>query len=308
MLKAKGSKDMAQIGGVLPALVTPVNAEGRFQAKPFEELLDRVYRAGVHGVYVCGQTGEGLQLSFDDRRAATECAVRHSPRGANVIVHVGTATTADAVALARHAARSGAHYISSLPPAGTYSFEEIRRYYEALAQASDLPLLVYYFPTIASSIRSTEQILDLCSIPNVAGLKFTHSDFFSLWAIRQTGAVVFAGSDEMLLAGLIMGANGGIGSTYNLIPETYVELYRQTSSGQWDEARLTQDKINKFIQVILRYPVQSAIKQLLGWSGIDCGSCVPPRRELTALEQTELRELMLGTELGRTLLAAPVQV
>lgn len=299
---------MSNIGGVLPALVTPVNAEGTFQAKPFEELLDRVYSAGVHGVYVCGQTGEGLQLSMGDRRAATECAVRHSPKGANVIVHVGAATTADAVSLARHAASTGANYISSLPPAGSYSFGEIRKYYEALAQASDLPLLVYYFPTIASSIRTTADILDLCSIPNVAGLKFTHSDFFSLWAIRQTGKVVFAGSDEMLLAGLIMGANGGIGSTYNLIPETYVELYNQTSAGQWDEARRTQDKINKFIQVLLRYPVQSAIKQLLGWTGLDCGSCVPPRRELTQKEQVELRDLMLETELGRTLLATTVQV
>lgn len=296
---------MADFRGVLPALVTPVNEAGEFQAKPFEQLLDRVYRAGVNGVYVCGQTGEGFQLSLNDRRAATECAVRHSPKGTHVIVHVGASTTADAVALAQHAARSGAHAVSSLPPAGSYSFEEIRQYYAALAQASDLPLLIYYFPSMATAIRSTDQMLELCAIPNVIGLKFTDSDLFRLWAIRQTGAVVFAGSDEMLVAGLIMGANGGIGSTYNLIPETYVELYRQTLSGQWEEARRMQEKINKFIQVILRYPVHPAIKQLLAWSGIDCGSCIPPRRELTQAEQTELRELISQTELGRTLLATP---
>lgn len=299
---------MADIHGILPALVTPVNAAGEFQEKPFEQLLDRVYKAGVHGVYVCGQTGEGFQLSLDDRRAATECAVRHSPNGAQVITHVGAPTTADAVALARHAAASGAHLISSLPPAGNYSFEEIHQYYSTLADASNVPLLIYYFPSMAPSIRTTEQMLKLCAIPNVIGLKFTDSDFFRLWAIRQTGAVVFSGSDEMLIAGLIMGANGGIGSTYNLIPETYVELYRHVRLGHWEEARKIQNKINEFIQAILRYPVHPAIKQLLAWSGIDCGNCIPPRRELTAAEQTELRVRISETDLGRALLATPLQV
>jgi N-acetylneuraminate lyase len=294
---------MVEIGGIMPALVTPVNDAGRFQPKVFERLLERVYGAGVHGVYVCGQTGEGLQLSLGDRRAATECAVRQSPNGTKVIVHVGAPTTADAVALAEHAARSGAHMISSLPPSGNYSFEEIRQYYEALAKASELPLLIYYFPSMAPSIRTTEQILELCAIPNVIGLKFTDSDFYRMWAVRMTGAVVFAGSDEMLVAGLIMGANGGIGSTYNLIPESYVAMYRMVADKKWEEARLIQEKINRLIQVILRYPVHPAIKQLLQWSGIDCGKCILPRRELTGEEQRTLRIEIMKTELGHTLLA-----
>ena len=298
---------MIEMKGIIPALVTPVNAAGEFQAKPFEQLLDRVYRANVDGVYVCGQTGEGFQLSLKDREAATECAVHCSPRGAQVIVHVGTPTTADAIRLAHHAAKAGAHFISSLPPVGNYSYPEIKRYYEMLAQASDLPLLIYYFPSISPTIQSTEQILELCSIHNVIGLKFTDSDLFRLWVIRKTGAVVFNGSDEMLIAGLIMGANGGIGSTYNLIPGSFCELYRQASSHQWEEARRTQAKINEFLQAILRYPVHPVIKLLLSWTGIDCGTCILPRRELTATEQTELRERVMSTELGGELLTASMR-
>jgi N-acetylneuraminate lyase len=296
-----------EIQGIIPALVTPVNGSGEFQQKPFEQLLERVYSAGVNGVYVCGQTGEGFQLSLDDRRAATEAAVKNTPKHAQVIVHVGAPTTANTVALARHAASSGAHMVSSLPPAGNYSFEEIRSYYEAIAQASDLPLLVYYFPSIAPAIRTTEQILELCAIPNVIGLKFTDSDFFRMWAIRQTGAVVFNGSDEMLISGLVMGANGGIGSTYNLIPRSYVELYEHTSNGRWEEARKTQQQINEFLQVILKYPVNPVIKQILSWTGLDCGSCILPRRELTGAEQTELMKRALETTLGQTLLATSVR-
>lgn len=297
---------MKELKGIFPALVTPVNSAGEFQVRPYQQLLDRVYRAGVQGVYVCGQTGEGFQLSTEYRKAAAECAVRCSPPDASVIVHVGTPTTDIAVELAKHAAQAGAHYVSSLPPVGNYSFEEVRSYYTAIAEASELPLLIYYFPSLSQAIRTTAQVLELCAIPNVIGLKFTDSDFFRLWAVRQSGAVVFAGSDEMLISGLIMGANGGIGSTYNLIADSFVTLYNHASAGEWDEARRMQDKINQFIQVLLTYPIHAAIKQILLWTGIDCGSCILPRRELTLAEQDDLRARVLETELGIELLTLSV--
>lgn len=297
---------MKPLHGIFPALVTPVDETGKFEVKPYEQLMKRVYDAGVHGVYICGQTGEGFQLSIEDRMAATECAVRCTPAGATVIVHVGTPTTDDAVKLAMHAEKAGAQYVSSLPPIGNYSFAEVKSYYEAIAAASNLPLLVYYFPSLSTAIQTTGQVLELCAIPNVAGLKYTDSDFFRLWAIRKSGALAFVGSDEMLVSGLIAGGSGGIGSTYNLIPGSFVELYAHASAGRWEEARHMQDKINEFIQALLIYPIHPVIKQILLWTGIDCGSCILPRRELSPQEQIILRERVLATQLGRTLLAAPV--
>lgn len=295
---------MKQLQGIFPALVTPVDASGRFEAAPYQQLLERVYAAGVDGVYVCGQTGEGFQLSLGDRMAATECAVRCSPPDTSVIVHVGTPTTEDAVHLTRCAEAAGAHYVSSLPPVGNYSFAEVKEYYTAIASASRLPLLVYYFPSLSKAIQTTEQVLELCAIPNVAGLKYTDSDFYRLWAIRKSGAVAFVGSDEMLVSGLIANGSGGIGSTYNLIPGSYVELYRHVQAGRWEQARQAQDKINDFIRALLLYPIHPVIKQVLLWTGIHCGSCILPRRELTPEEQETLRARVLETELGCALLAA----
>ena len=293
---------MKEFKGILPALVTPINEAGKFQDKPYEQLLERVYRAGVQGIYVCGQTGEGTQLSIEARKAATECAVRCSPPDAQVIVHIGTLTTESAIVLAKHAAKAGAHCISSLPPMGDYSFQEIKGYYAALAAASDVPLLVYYFPSLCAAIRTTEQILELCAIPNVIGLKFTDSDFLRLWTIRQTGAVVFNGCDEMVVAGLSMGAVGGIGATYNLIGDSHEQLYQYAVAGEWDKARDMQTKINKFIEALHFYPYPSVIKQVLTWTGIDCGFSVLPRHKLTPPEQEILRARILKTELGSKLL------
>ena len=293
---------MMELKGILPAIVTPLDEQERFAERPFERLAERVYAAGVDGLYVCGQTGEGWVQSIEQRKAVAEAAIRCSPKGKTVIIHIGAASTAQSVDLARHAARAGAHAVSSLPPPGSYSFEEIRSYYRDLAAAADVPFLIYYFPSLAPALNTTAQILELCDLPNVAGLKFTDSNLFRLWELRRGGAVAFNGSDEMLVAGLLMGANGGIGSINNLLPGEFASLFADSAAGRWDQARETQSAINEVIRGILRYPVFPAVKAALSWTGIDCGPCIAPRRALTPPELAALRQSLLGTALGARLL------
>jgi N-acetylneuraminate lyase len=281
---------MTSLFGILPAVVTPVDQDGKLNTRSFELLLARLYEAGGHGVYVCGQTGEGPQLPLEVRERAVEAAVANTPAGRAVIAHVGAPSTADAVRLARHAFRSGAHAISSLPPGSAYSFAEVKSYYEALAAAASVPVLVYYFPDFSASIRTIEDVFELCSIPGVVGLKFTDFDLYRLSLIQRAGHVIFNGRDEVLAAGLLMGAHGGIGSFYNLAPELFVAVYDHARAGRWAEARAGQDRINDLIRAVLRFPGVAAIKRLLSWSGIDCGYPVPPRRALTAAEEAALRE------------------
>ena len=295
---------MHNFKGIIPAVVTPVDENERFRPAVFEQLIGHLYSSGIHGLYICGQTGEGLQLSLEERRHAAEIAVRSSPKAEQVIVHVGAMAAKDSFSLARHASKIGAGAISSLPPIGAYSFNEICAYYTALASVSDLPLLIYYFPSLAPALRTTDQILELCAIKNVIGLKFTDSNLFQLWEVHQAGPLVFNGTDEMLLAGLIMGADGGIGSTYNLIPEAFVSLYSLVSEGRWEEARKLQDQINTFIVSLLRVPIHPAIKSLLRCKGFDCGACIAPRRPLTAAEEADLRRRIGTTELGDHYLSA----
>ena len=291
---------MKKLKGILPAIVTPTNAGGIFQEGPFEKLLSFVYEKGVDGLYVCGQTGEGLQQSVRQRKLVTEAAVRFSPRSKTIMAHVGAANTADAVELARHAEDAGAHALSALPPIGNYSFTEVKSYYQTLAEATSLPFFVYYFPSLSASIGSAAQILELCAIPNVAGLKFTDSDFFKMSVVCNSGATLFNGFDEMLVAGMLMGASGGIGSTYNVMPELFVQLYAQASAADWVAARQTQATINELIEILLRYPVNPAVKQMLVWMGHDCGPAIAPRRSLTAEECVWLgKSLLAGSHAWR---------
>ncbi|HMX29886.1 MAG TPA: dihydrodipicolinate synthase family protein [Blastocatellia bacterium] len=289
--------------GILPAVCTPFDTEGRFRADSFERLLDRCYAAGADGIYVCGQTGEGLQQSAAQRKLVAETAVKASPKDKTIIVHIGAMSTAEAVELAKHSARIGAHAVSALPPLGNYSFAEIKAYYAAIAAAADVPLLIYYFPAYAPSVNSTAQILELCAIPNIIGLKFTANDLFLLSEIKKSGATIFYGTDEMLVAGLIMGADGGIGSFYNVAPELFVRLYQQTLAGEWEQARQTQRSINELISIGLNFPVVPVVKAMLRRQGLDCGECLPPRRSLTAEEENRLDQMLARSEVGSALFA-----
>ncbi|MCU0246213.1 MAG: dihydrodipicolinate synthase family protein [Bryobacter sp.] len=280
---------MSHFHGILPAVITPLDGGGALDTASFERLLARLYEGGSHGLYVCGQTGEGLQLPLEVRERAAESAVANTPAGRSVVVHVGAHNTADAVRLARHASRSGAHAVSSLPPGSAYSFAEVRGYYEAIAAAASVPVLVYYFPDFSAAIQTIENILDLCSIPGVIGLKFTDFDLYRLSLLQRAGCTLFNGRDEVLAAGLLMGAHGGIGSFYNLVPDLFVAVYEHSRAGRWADARAVQDRINDLIRAVLQFPMLAAIKRLLTWSGIDCGYPVPPRRSLSEQEEIALR-------------------
>jgi N-acetylneuraminate lyase len=281
-----------RIAGILPAIITPFTEDEQFSPGVMERLLGQLYIAGVDGVYVCGQTGEGLLQSVEMREHVAEVVVRNSPPEKLVVVHVSAARTADVLRLARHAARTGASAVSSLPPIGEYSFDEVRQHYERLASTCELPLLVYYYPDFCPSVKSVEQILELCAIPNVAGISFNDFDLFKLSRARLTCGTVLNGKDQILAAGLLMGADGGIGSFYNLVPELFVQLNGFASRNEWAEARRVQDRINELVAITTHFPLVPAIKKILSWTGIDAGPCLAPRRDLTSTEEIELRRLL----------------
>jgi N-acetylneuraminate lyase len=291
--------------GILPAAVTPLDGDERFAARSFERLLERLYEAGAAGVYVSGHTGEGLLQPVADREKVIDAAVRNSPNDRTVIAHVGALRTADAVRLARSAARAGVHAVSSLPPIGQYSFEEVKAYYARLAAAAEVPVLIYYFPEYSAAISTLAAQRELLAIPGVAGIKFTSFDLYSLSLLKRSGAVVFNGHDEVLAAGLLMGADGGIGSFYNLVPELFVEIYERARDGDWAGARAGQDAVNELIEITLRFPMLPAIKTMLGWSGIPCGPCFAPRRRLAPDEQASLAAMLAASSFAGRRFARP---
>lgn len=277
-----------ELTGIYPAIVTPFNVVGAFEAAVFEKHIRRLYEAGVDGLYVLGQTGEGMQQSLNQREVVLEAAVKSSPPEKRVIVHVGAATTMDAIRLAKHAETCGAHAISSLPPIGAYSYAEIRSFYQTLAASTKLPVLLYHHPETCPAL-TPELALDLCSIPNVLGFKFTDFNLFLLSLIRARGKIVLNGRDEQLAGGLLLGANGGIGTFYNIFPRLFVEIFSLAREGKWSNAAELQILINPILKKIFDAGLLPATREILKLQGFPCGEALLPRAPLSAVALQTLR-------------------
>lgn len=272
--------------GIYPAIVTPLHDNQEVATDVTARLLEHLLAAGVDGVYAAGSTGEGMFLDRKQRKILVDCLMEHLPEGKKLLVHVGCPTVEDAIDLAKHAAQAGAHAISSLPPHG--SPRDVHKYYERLAAESPLPLILYYFPQACPwAFQNPGEIRELCSLPNIVAVKFTDYNLFLLQQLSSDGVPVMNGRDEVLAAGLLMGAVGGIGSTYNLAPDLYVDLYRASLQGNWEQARKIQQILNKLITVLVRYPFPASIKSALQSRGFSCGPVLNGQPFKSEAEQRE---------------------
>lgn len=289
------------ISGILPALATPLDSSGAIRTEVAAQLVKHLYREGVDGLYVGGQTGEGWQINPYERKLLTEIAVRNSPAGKHVIVHVGAMRIAEAIDLAQHAAATGATAVSSLPPPGAANAAELVDWYRRLAAGSPLPLYVYYFPSLSPAVKSSADLEALCRIENVAGLKYTADNLDWMAETVRLGANVLFGRDEVLATGLLAGAHGGIGTYYNVVPRWFLDLYAAAKAGEWEQAARTGERIRRLIQICLRYPAVSGCKVILRWQGFDCGPVLSPRLNLSEEQEAALRAGLIAAGFGELL-------
>ncbi len=297
---------LASTNRIIPALVTPLTPSGEVDVKSTERLINHLYDKGVGGLYITGSTGEGIYLSCEIRQRLAEVAVNISKGRGNVIVHVGAVQTAMALELASHAAKIGADAVSSIPPfAGGYSWAEVHTFYSDLARASKLPVIAYYIPGLTGQQRSIDELTSLLSIPNIGGYKFTDFNLYTMQRLLTRfgpDQIMYNGPDEMLAFGLQFGAHGGIGTTYNVMPELIVQIAQHCREGRYADAVRVQKQANEIIEPLITCHGVASTKQILVWQGlIDHPHCAAPRAGLSASQQDQLRRRLESTAIGPTL-------
>ena len=278
--------------GIMPAIVSPLNEDGSVKEKSLRKLIDWQLKAGCKGFYVCGATGEGTVMKPDSRKAMSEIAVDEARGRGCVISHIGAIDLRTAQDLARHASDVGVDAISSVPPFFYgYGEREIYQYYQALSDSSDVPMLMYASP-LSGTVIKAEMVEKIMGIRNMIGLKWTSYDYYEMRKIKELNGGdinVINGPDETLLCGLVMGADGGIGATYNPMPKVFVKIYESFMSGNIVAAQEAQFKANKVIKILIRHGVLNGVKDMLEMIGIDMGYCTYPLKRFTASEQEIFR-------------------
>ncbi len=289
---------MDKFVGIWPALVTPLTTEGRVDVRVAERLIEDLLATGVAGLFGCGGTGEGIMLSPQVRRQMAEVVIGTVGGDVPVMIHVGAIDRETTLELANHATSAGADAVSAVPPFYyTYRFGAILEHYRAIASVSNVPLYVYYIPGCTNTRLTADQLLEVCALDGVAGLKYSSGDLYllsELLAMRDPDQVnVLSGPDELLLPCLSLGVEGAIGAYYNVLPRLYIDIMQSFVRGKLATARRLQFAANDIIAATRPYGTIPAIKAILKMRGYEVGHCVPP---MPAIEGDEARRLRRDLE------------
>ena len=289
------SQSNVKFTGVMSALVSCIDENERVKEDSMRRLMRWHLKDGLNGFYLTGGTGEGPVLQKETRKRIVEIAHDEAGGKCHLIAHVGAIDLRTATELARHASDNGMDAISSVPPFFFgYGESQIRDYYKALSDASGLPVLMYASPL--AGVNITWDMVDrLMDIPGMIGLKWTSYDYFTMHRIKSLrgGNInVINGPDECLLCGLSMGADGGIGATYNVMPKLFSKIYTSFRAGDIAAAQQAQFQANRLIEVLLKFGVVCGIKDILDMLGYDVGFQVYPQKRFTDEERQAFRDAL----------------
>ncbi len=296
-----------QLRGVLTALATPFTADGSVDETLLRAVVDRSIEGGVHGVVACGSTGEFSALSGDERRLVVETVVDQAARRVPVIAQTGATSTAEAIALSRHAQSAGADVV--MPVAPYYeplSVEETLTYLRAVAGSVDIPVMLYNLPVATGVDLDPDTVGALArEVDNIRYIKNTTINMAQSAAlIHNHGDVIstFVGWDSLLLSALSEGAAGVMAGTANVVPGELVAVYDAVNVGDLDGARRAWARIYPLIDAIMNEPFIAAVKSGMAAVGFSVGVPRPPVAELDP--DAAARIAKLASTVGEPVLAS----
>lgn len=272
--------------GIYAASVTPFTEDDQVNTDALEKLIQKNLKEGAAGFFLGGSSAECFLLSHEERIQTFEVAAGFKDQ-TDLIAHVGSLSTKEAIQFAKEAKAMGFQHIAATPPL-YYGFTsaEVSSYYYDLSKAVDMPIIVYNFP------GNTKREFDLTD-PNyqklftssaIEGIKHTNQVVYQMerFMMLNPDLKIWNGFDETMVAGLALGAHGSIGSTFNCMLPHYKMIYDAFNAGKIDEARQMQHKANNIMAAFCKVGLIAAVKYVLQTQGIAAGN---PRRPFAPLDQ-----------------------
>lgn len=238
--------------GIIPAFYACYDETGAVSPARTRALTHHLIKKGVQGVYVCGSSGECIYQSVEERMLTLENVMAVAQGKITVIAHVAANNTADSMRLAAHAERVGVDAIAAIPPIYFHLPEHaIAAYWNDISGAApNTDFIIYNIPQLAGVALTMPLFREMRKNPRVIGVKNSSMPVQDIQMFRDEGGencVVFNGPDEQLVSGLAIGATGGIGGTYAVMPELFLKIFSLTQTGELEKARVIQNDVCRII-------------------------------------------------------------
>ena len=279
---------MTELHGVFPYLVSPVDETGRVKTEVLARLAGDLIAAGVHGLTPLGSTGEFAYLNHVQRADIVRTTIEAAAGRVPVVAGVASTSTSDAVAQARHYAKLGADGILAILEAYFPLAEaQVEAYFRAIADAVDVPVVLYTNPQFQRSDLSLDVIARLAEHPRIRYIKDASTNTGRLLSIMNRCArlQVFSASAHIPAAVMLIGGVGWMAGPACVIPRQSVRLYELCRAGQWQQAMELQRALWRINEIFARFNLAACIKAALTLQGYDVGDPIAPQRPLAAEER-----------------------
>jgi len=285
--------------GIIPAVITPLKNDGKFNEKAMRKLLNYLIEGGVHGLFVVGTTGEFYGLTPEEKHEIFGVAMDEAKGKVPVYAGTNGITTRETVMLTQIAEECKVDAVSVLTPMFVApSQEQLIKHYQTIAKNTSLPVVLYNNPPKTSVSLSPATVAKLAEIPNIVGIKDSSGDLtITAEYIRLTQHMdnfsVLMGRDTLIYGALCYGAKGSIASCANVAPGLCVEIYEKFIAGDLKGSLKAQFTLAPLRIAFTLGTFPAVIKESLNLLGIEAGQCMEPAGPMTEDERAKLRKVLV---------------
>ncbi|MFD0678972.1 MULTISPECIES: dihydrodipicolinate synthase family protein [unclassified Paenibacillus] len=289
--------DTSFIHGVVPPVITPVDANECVEEQGLRRVVEHVIEGGVHGVLALGSNGEFFGLDHEEQQRAVTIIIDQIKGRVPVYVGIGAITTKECIKLARLAEHLKAQAITILPPMFlSLNEDELYQHFLKISESTSLPVLLYNNPDRVGNNISANLLERLTDIPNIVGVKDSSGDLtLTAEYIRRTrnkGFKVMAGRDVMILGSLAYGAVGCVASTANIVPSLVVEIYEKFKAGDLHGALEAQFKLAPLRMAFNLGSFPVATKDAANLIGLKVGNSIKPNTTCSETHLNKLKDIL----------------
>ena len=287
--------------GSYVALITPMRPDGAVDEAAFGAFVDWQIQQGTHGVVPVGTTGESPTLSHDEHRRVVEIAVEVAAGRVPVVAGAGSNSTAEAIELTRHAKAAGADAALIVTPYYNKPTQQgMILHYTAIADAVDLPIIIYNIPSRSVVDMGVETMAQLARHRNIVGVKDSTANLARPLHTRRAcgaGFVQMSGEDHTALAFLAAGGHGCISVTGNVAPRLCSEMHRAWQDGKTERAVAIQDRLLALHDAMFVESNPGPVKYGASLMGHGSGHCRLPLAPVSDATRAQVRAAMLDAGL-----------
>ncbi|KPY80425.1 4-hydroxy-tetrahydrodipicolinate synthase [Pseudomonas syringae pv. tagetis] len=285
-----------QFRGIIPALVTPFTEDQQLDEKALRNLIENLLNAGVHGLFVLGTNGEFFTLSESEKLKIARITVEAAAGRVPVVVGTGAFATHEVIEMNKKMIDVGADALSIITPYfNAISQSELIRHYTTIADASELPLMMYNIPAKTGMSIGIGAVATLSQHPQIKGIKDSAGNFDALVQMmkyRSEDFAVFAGTDSLIYWNLLAGGDGAVAATANAVPDVVMSIWNNFQSGDHEAARAAQEALRPLRDAFALGTLPVVLKTATQLLNVPVGPCRAPVQPLDAAALEKLHSLL----------------